>query len=148
MSVEPIVVGTDGSSTADRAVDKAGEIAAALGVTVHVVMCYNALSGAAGMGAAAWMAVDFFPMNEQAQAQAQCVVARAGERLKRMGVRVCCHLCVGEPADTLIKIAGDVGAQIIVVGNKGMIGPRRVLGSVPNRVSHHADRCVLIVHTC
>ena len=57
-------------------------------------------------------------------------------------------MCAGDPADSLIAVAGEVGAQMIVVGNKGMLGARRVLGSVPNRVSHHADCCVLIVQTC
>jgi nucleotide-binding universal stress UspA family protein len=47
----------------------------------------------------------------------------------------------------LVQIADEQGAQMIVVGNKGMTGARRVLGSVPNHVSHHARCDVLIVST-
>jgi nucleotide-binding universal stress UspA family protein len=58
------------------------------------------------------------------------------------------HILAGEPADCLLKVAEDVGADLLVVGNKGMQGPKRfLLGSVPNRVAHHADCSVLIVHT-
>jgi nucleotide-binding universal stress UspA family protein len=64
-----------------------------------------------------------------------------------MGVRTEAHICCGEPAEVLISVAEGEGAQMIVVGNRGMAGARRVLGSVPNRVSHHAPCCVLIVPT-
>jgi nucleotide-binding universal stress UspA family protein len=47
----------------------------------------------------------------------------------------------------LVQIADEQDAQMIVVGNRGMTGARRVLGSVPNRVSHHAHCDVLIVTT-
>jgi nucleotide-binding universal stress UspA family protein len=47
MAVQPIVVGTDGSATADRAVDKAGELAATLGAPLHVVMSYKIFAGSA-----------------------------------------------------------------------------------------------------
>jgi nucleotide-binding universal stress UspA family protein len=46
-----------------------------------------------------------------------------------------------------MQIADKQGAQMIVVGNRGMTGARRVLGSVPNRASHHARCDVLIVAT-
>jgi nucleotide-binding universal stress UspA family protein len=47
----------------------------------------------------------------------------------------------------LVRIADEQVAQMIVLGNRGMTGARRVLGSVPNRVSHHAPCDVLIVTT-
>jgi nucleotide-binding universal stress UspA family protein len=53
----------------------------------------------------------------------------------------------GDPADALLNVAKDVGASTIVVGNRGMRGGRRVLGSVPNTVSHKASCNVLIVQT-
>jgi nucleotide-binding universal stress UspA family protein len=47
----------------------------------------------------------------------------------------------------LVRIADEQGAQMIILGNRGMTGARRVLGSVPNRVSHYAPCDVLIVRT-
>ena len=148
MAGQPIVVGTDGSATADRAVEKAGELAAALGVPLHVVMSYKLVTSSASLAAAGGVTIDPGVANEGASAQAESVVARAADGLRESGVTVTPRVCAGEAADTLIAVAGEVGAQMIVVGNKGMLGVRRVLGSVPNRVSHHAPCCVLIVQTC
>jgi nucleotide-binding universal stress UspA family protein len=53
----------------------------------------------------------------------------------------------GDPSDALLNVAKEVGATTIVVGNRGMRGGRRVLGSVPNTVSHKANCNVLIVQT-
>ena len=54
----------------------------------------------------------------------------------------------GEPADAILDVAEEINADLIVVGNKGMTGARRfLLGSVPNKVSHHAPSSVIIVRT-
>ena len=54
----------------------------------------------------------------------------------------------GDPADAILDVAEEQGADLIVVGNKGMTGAKRfLLGSVPNKVSHHAPCSVLIVRT-
>ena len=52
---------------------------------------------------------------------------------------------MGEPSDALCQVAGTVGADLIVVGNKRMQGATRILGSVPKRVVEHADCHVLVV---
>ncbi len=145
MAAQPIVVGTDGSPTADIAVEKAGELALALGATVHVVSSY-APTGS-WMASTGGIAVAELVSLEAAQALAEQVVARAGVRLADSGVEVRSHVCSGEPAQALIAVANEEHAQMIVVGNRGMTGARRVLGSVPNRVSHHAACNVLIVST-
>jgi nucleotide-binding universal stress UspA family protein len=53
----------------------------------------------------------------------------------------------GDPAEAILALADEQGCDLIVVGNKGMTGARRLLGSVPNQISHHAPCSVLIVHT-
>ena len=54
----------------------------------------------------------------------------------------------GDPADAILDVAEEQHADLIVVGNKGMTGAKRfLLGSVPNRVSHHAPCSVLIIRT-
>jgi len=145
MSNGPIVAGTDGSATAEVAVDTAAELARALGAEVHLVTAYSSSSLGASMAAAAGMGVPV--ADDSARQAAQEIVDRASSRLKRQGVQVATHVCPGEPAEVLITIAGAENARMIVVGNRGMVGSRRVLGSVPNRVSHHAPCGVFIVRT-
>ncbi len=134
MSGNPIVVGTDGSPTATLAVDKAGELAKALGAPVHIVCVPSALE------ANQW----------PARISAQEIVAEAGDRLRSEGVAVQAHLpkvLQGEAALALVALAEQEQARMLVVGNKGMTGLRRLLGSLPNRVSHEAQCDVLIVPT-
>ncbi len=147
MSADPIVVGTDGSKSAELAVDKAAELARALGASVHVVSAYSPHSSGAWMAAAAGVAVPDASDDESGKDMAQRIVARTSGRLQPLGIDVQTHVCQGDAADALMNIAGDQHAQMIVVGNRGMVGARRVLGSVPNRVSHHAQCGVLIVPT-
>jgi nucleotide-binding universal stress UspA family protein len=55
---------------------------------------------------------------------------------------------VGDAADAILDVAEEQGSDLIVVGNKGMTGATRfLLGSVPNKISHHAPCSVLIVRT-
>ena len=147
MEVAPIVVGTDGSATAERAVDKASELAAALGAELHLVTAFDSGVNAAWLAAPGAIAAPIVGVAEIAQERAEQVLSRTKERLGQRNLTVRTHLCGGEAADALLTIAGDQGAQMIVVGNRGMTGARRVLGSVPNRVSHRATCGVLIVPT-
>jgi nucleotide-binding universal stress UspA family protein len=99
------------------------------------------------MAAASGVPVPLDP-DHDAAARSEAILARTRERLAAAGVRARIHVCSGDPAQALVSIAEDEGAQMIVVGNRGMTGTRRVLGSVPNSVSHHARCDVLIVPTC
>jgi nucleotide-binding universal stress UspA family protein len=146
-SRNPIVVGTDGSAGAQRAVDRAGDLAQALQADVHVLCSYPSASPGPWMAAAGGLAIAEAASTANAQERAEEIVARAAERLNRRGIPSRTHVCGGDPAASLITIAADVHAQMIVVGNRGMSGARRVLGSVPNSVSHHARCSVLIVET-
>ena len=141
-----IVVGTDGSERSEHALDRAGELARLLGAKLHVVSCYgksfDGVSGAAARGVPiAWSEQD------EGRTRAQHNVDRAQQRLAPVGVESETHVWPSEPADALVQIADEQHAQMIIVGNRGMTGTRRVLGSVPNRVSHHAHCDVLIVRT-
>jgi nucleotide-binding universal stress UspA family protein len=147
MSMDPIVVGTDGSPSAERAVDRAGELAGALGVPLHVVNSYSVASSAGWMAAAGGIATGEVYSDEDARSAAEEIVARARQRLGEIGIDVRTHVCDIDPAEALMTIATGENAQMIVVGNRGMTGARRVLGSIPNRVSHHAPCAVLIVPT-
>ena len=147
MSTDPIVAGTDGSATAELAVDRAAELARVLGARVHVVTAYSFGSAGTWMGATAGMGMPVVADDESWQQPAQEIVDKTSARLEGQGIQVVTHVCEGEPAEVLMTIATEEHAQMIVVGNRGMAGARRVLGSVPNRVSHHARCGVLIVPT-
>jgi len=72
----------------------------------------------------------------------------ASERVEAAGVQVNTYAREGDPADAILDVAEERGADLIVVGNKGMTGAKRfLLGSVPNKVSHHAPCSVLIIRT-
>jgi nucleotide-binding universal stress UspA family protein len=146
MSSDPIVAGTDGSATAEVAVDKAAELAQALGARVHVVTAYSSASSDGWMASAA-MAVPVVVDDGSARQAAEEIVDRTSARLRERGLQVAGHVCQGEPAEVLMAVADGEHAQMIVVGNRGMAGARRLLGSVPNHVSHHAKCGVLIVPT-
>jgi nucleotide-binding universal stress UspA family protein len=142
---ESIVVGTDGSDTAKRAVDEAVRIAKALGAELHLVSAFEGLRGARIAGAPEGAAKVWAPLPD-AHVDATLSEAAAGVRIGGMDVST--HALEKDPADALIEVAEKVGASMIVVGSQGMHGAKRLtLGNVPNKVSHRARCNVLIVAT-
>src|SRR6202035_2413180 len=139
-----IVVGTDGSATAQRAVQEAGRLAVELGGELHIVSAYEPVRGTRIVGAPEG-AAKVWAVPPDAGVQAIVEEAVAGARFH--GVEATPHTLTGDPADALIEIAELEDADLIVVGSHGMHGVKRVLGSVPNKVSHHARCHVLIVST-
>lgn len=139
-----IVVGTDGSETAQRAVEEAVQLAKALGSEVHLVSAFEPLRGARIEGArdAAAKIWAVGPDDE-----VQRVIDQAAAKVRAAGVTAETHIVTGDPADALLEIADKEKADLIVIGNRGMHGISRVLGSVPNKVSHRAHCNVLIVST-
>jgi nucleotide-binding universal stress UspA family protein len=76
------------------------------------------------------------------------ILSEASEDVADTGVEIRTFARQGEPADAILDVAEEQGADLIIVGNKGMTGAKRfLLGSVPNKVSHHAPCSVLIVRT-
>lgn len=142
---ESIVVGTDGSETAKQAVDEAIRLAASLGAELHVVSAYEPLRGARITGAPEGAAKVWAPLPD---AQVDATLQEAAALIRMRNVPVKTHALERDPADALLEIAGNVGASLIVVGNQGMHGAKRLtLGNVPNKVSHRAQCNVLIVAT-
>ena len=145
-----IVVGTDGSESAHVAVHRATQLAALTTGSLHIVSAYRPLSlgsvaAAASAGAAS---VDVNQVNRSVAAGAEEACEHAASEARRQNVPVEVHAVPGEPADALVALAESVGANLLVVGSRGMSGARRfVLGSVPNKVSHHCACSVLIVDT-
>jgi nucleotide-binding universal stress UspA family protein len=142
-----IVVGTDGSDTARKAVEQAADLAKAGGAQLHIVMSAATVPEARlrseRQGAPDDVAHTINP-TEDTEAELQAAAAPYEEQ----GIDVKTHAKTGDPADAIISVAESNGADLIVVGNKGMTGAKRFfLGAVPNKVSHHAPCSVLIVRT-
>jgi nucleotide-binding universal stress UspA family protein len=143
---QSIVVGTDGSPTAERAVGQAAKLASALGARVHVVSAYRPPGATHVRGredAPEMRAVKPAPDDE-----VNTILAHAEAVFRSEGVEAECHARRGDPADVLLTAAEDHDADLIVVGNRGMSGAKRfLLGSVPDKISHHASCSVMILHT-
>jgi nucleotide-binding universal stress UspA family protein len=135
-----MLVGADNSATALRAVEAAVELAAALGAKLHIVTAYKAVTVSLPE-----MPPDVF-YSLQVQAADELLLELTSVA-KKANAEVEIHAATGEPGAALVSVATQRGADLIVVGNKGMRGKRRVLGSVPNSVAHHAPCAVLIVDT-
>jgi nucleotide-binding universal stress UspA family protein len=138
--MDSIVVGTDGSDGAKAAVIKAGRLAAATGGRVVVVSAYGAPNVATFSPEVAALAAD-------GQERATAALKQAADDLAAAGVPHETRAVCGGPAQALCDVAEIEAAGTIVVGSRGMRGARRLLGSVPNAVSHKAPCDVVIVKT-
>lgn len=139
-----IVVGTDGSATADKAVETAAELARAANAHLHIVSAYRLTTG---MGAASGAAMADTGTARAIAADAARKVAEKAAANWAQGIDSSVHPVGDSPSMAILDTASSTGADLIVVGSKGMNGARRVLGSVPNSVAHGADCAVLIVKT-
>jgi nucleotide-binding universal stress UspA family protein len=118
-----ILVGTDGSTTAAKAVDRAVELAKVSGASITILT--------AGIGE-----------------QAKEIVDKEAARHADSGVKIETRVDDRDASTALVEVGDEGDYDLLVVGNKGMTGASRFfLGSVPNKVSHHVQRSLLIVRT-
>jgi nucleotide-binding universal stress UspA family protein len=139
-----VVVGTDGSATADKAVEAAANLARQLGASLHIVTAYRPSGGGMAGASGAAMAEGG---GGGLQSEAAKQIAEKATRTWGEGLSAEAHAVPGHAADAIVETAQTLGADLIVVGSKGMTGARRVLGSVPNSVAHGAGCSVMIVKT-
>ena len=118
---QSVLVGTDGSKTAARAVDRAVDVAKTHGARLTIF-------SAGGT-------------------KAQAVVDQEAVRLADAGIDIDLKTAEGEPARALVEAAHDGDYDLLVVGNKGLVGIRRVLPSVPSKVTHRLPCSMLVVKT-
>jgi nucleotide-binding universal stress UspA family protein len=142
-----IVVGTDGSETATEAVRHATELAKATGASLDIVSAYDPNPRERLRGEASEIPGDIAHAVGPRE-DVHVVLGGAAGPAREAGVDTQTHPREGDPADAIIDVAEEVDADLIVVGNKGMTGAKRfLLGSVPNKISHHAPCGVYIVRT-
>ena len=141
---DKIVVGTDGSATASKAVEHAASLAAATGAQLHVAMVTPSIP----MVVAPDMLIASAEWNDATKQATHTALEAAAITAAATGAEVSTHQLSGDPADALLALCEDIDADLLVVGSRGMQGARRfLLGSVSSRCAHHADCSVLIVHT-
>lgn len=142
-----IVVGTDGSDTATQAVREAVDIAGAVGATLELVSAYTPVSEQRLRAERRDAPEDVqWAINPKQEVEAS--LADAADIARKAGVNVNMHARQGDPADAILDVAEEQSSDLVILGNKGMTGAKRfLLGSVPDKVSHHAPCSVLIVRT-
>ena len=135
-----IVLGTDGSPGAEAAVQKVIELLGGSGATVDLVCANTGKSALERIGMTARQE------SVNLRGVATDVLARDERRLAEAGFSVEKHVREGDPANTIIDVASEMSADLIVVGARGNTGLRRfALGSVSGKLSHHAPKSLLIV---
>ena len=142
-----IVVGTDGSDTALEAVRQATELARRVGASIDLVSAYEPVPASRLRDERRDAPQDLqWMVNHREDVDA--TLGNAAQSIREAGVAVRTYAREGDPADAILDVAEEEGADLIVVGNKGLTGAKRfLLGSVPNKVSHHAPCSVMIIRT-
>src|SRR3954451_17918090 len=148
MRYSTIIVGTDGSDSALKAVEQAAEIAGALSARLIVVCAYHPLTAKEQSILAATVGPTSMYQVAGTDA-ATAVLATAEQRATDSGAAdVTATLVTGDPGQALLTTAKDHAADLIVVGNRGINTlSGRLLGSVPSDVAQRAPWHVLIAHT-
>lgn len=142
-----VVVGTDGSESSYRAVEKAAVLAADAGAKLVVAVAYypadpkNVAKDADVLGAEAYQISGSTPAYEILRVARERAVAKGVKEIDERPI-------VGEPVESLLKLVEDVEADLLVIGNRGMNTlTGRLLGSVPSDAARKSKCDVLIVHT-
>ena len=137
--ISTVAVGTDGSATASAAMAEAAEIARRFEAKLVLLSAFNDSGGrAAGEDIEHQWATN-------TSARVRSLLERLEAELGESGIDCEARADEGDPAEVLVRLAGECGADLLVIGNKGM--KRRLLGSVPNTVTHKAGCSVLVVKT-
>jgi nucleotide-binding universal stress UspA family protein len=139
-----IVVGTDGSATASKAVARAIELATRTGDALHIVTAYRPIP-VARLEADRALIPDEFQWRISADGDAEAMLQVAARSAREAGVTAETHALDSDPAAAILNITEQVDAHLIVVGSRGI--ERRIRGSVPYTVAQNASCDVLVVHT-
>jgi nucleotide-binding universal stress UspA family protein len=144
---ERVVVGTDGSETAADAVRQAAELASLTGAQLDIVSAYEPVSSYRLREESGEIPGDVAHAVGPRE-DVNVILENAAGPARQSGLEVTTHAREGDPAAAILDIAEERKADLIVVGNKGMSGAKRfLLGSVPNKISHHAPCGLFIVRT-
>jgi nucleotide-binding universal stress UspA family protein len=128
-----LAVATDGSGTAQQAVDTAFELAGRYDAELVILTAFSGDAAVNGVWASS------------SSTQAERVLAVAEEAAEARGLRHSSAMSEGDPAEVIVDLAERHGVDMLVIGSVGM--QRRLLGSVPNTITHKATCHVFLVKT-
>lgn len=144
---DSILVGTDGSDTAEEAVRQAIALASRVGARLDLVSAYQPVSESRLRHESQEVPRDLQHLINPKE-DVEATLRDGAQEAHEAGVEATTFARQGDPSDALLDVADERGTDLIIVGNKGMTGTKRfLLGSVPNQISHHAPCSVLIVRT-
>lgn len=146
-SFSTILVGTDGSESSFRAVERAAAVAADANATLLIVSAYAPMSDRESSRAAQSLGEESYKV--MGAHPAEDILREATDVAKKAGATSVETVAkAGDPVDVLVKVVDEHKADLCVVGNRGLNSlAGRLLGSVPANISHRAACDVLIVHT-
>ncbi len=139
--ISTVAVGTDGSATAAEAVNEAAEIAKRFDAKLVLLSAFQ--DGKVPPPSGDPDVELQWATNPAAQVRA--ILERSERELSGSGIACETLIDEGDPAEVLVKLAAECDADLLVIGNRGM--KRRVLGSVPNTVTHNAECSVMVIKT-
>ena len=139
--ISTVAVGTDGSATAEEAVREAAEIARRFGAKLVLLSAFQDSRGSPS-GAAEDIELHWA---SNSSARVRSILDQIEADLGQNGIECDTLADDGDPAEVLVRLAEECGADLLVIGNKGM--KRRVLGSVPKSVTQNADCSVMVIKT-
>lgn len=137
--ISTIAVATDGSATASKAVEMARDLARRFDAKLVLL---SAFEDSGGQARGDSVEVQWATSNS---ARVREILSRAEDEMRSQGIDCTTRVEEGHAAEVLVQLASECGADLLVIGNKGM--QRRVLGSVPNTVAHKTPCSVLVVKT-
>ena len=142
-----VLVGTDGSESSFRAVDRAAEVARDAGAQLLLACAYRPMSPREVQDAKEALGGESYKVS--GATPAEDILRDAADRARAIGAKDVDYLAVeGDAVDELARLAKDRDVDLVVVGNRGLNSlAGRLLGSVPANISHRATCDVLIVHT-
>lgn len=142
--ISTIAVGTDGSSTAGKAVESALDLADRFGARIVFISAYSPVSETR-LRREQRDAPQEVQWTINPAEDVEATLTDAEEKAEERGLKWSSEAAEGDAAEVLVKLAEKHEADVLVIGNKGM--NRRVLGSVPNTVTHKASCDVYVVKT-
>ena len=142
--VSTVAVGTDGSGTASKAVRAAIELAKAYEARIVFLSVYHPVDEHR-LRREKREAPDDVQWSINPEEDVDAILTEAEELAEEQGLRWASEASTGEPAEVLVRLADKYEADVLVIGNRGM--HRRMLGSVPNSVTHTANCAVYLVKT-
>jgi nucleotide-binding universal stress UspA family protein len=145
--IKAILVGTDNSARATKAVEYAADLAEQLGAALHIVVVHEPVVVADAGTQQAVYGIQSDQQIAEVLDEHRAILGPIADRLRDRGIDVTVNAVSGDPSTRVIELAKNGEGDLVVMGNKGLGGWRRLFGSVPSRVLAAGRVPVVVVPT-